>query len=124
MGAPVERAILTILVQSMQDQAWSAGSGQIVASPYNWPHDASLSPQTTALVVIDMQRDFCEKGGYFDCQGYDVSDARAIIPVLQDLLDAARKSSLPVFFTREGIRNYTIPILHSQAPSSSSSSSF
>ena len=31
--------------------------GQIKANPYNWPHDASLSPQTTALVVIDMQRD-------------------------------------------------------------------
>lgn len=32
---------------------------QVAASPYAWPHDASLSPATTALVVIDMQRD-CE----------------------------------------------------------------
>lgn len=31
--------------------------GQLKAKPYLWPHDASLHPQTTALVVIDMQRD-------------------------------------------------------------------
>ncbi|KIW99210.1 uncharacterized protein Z519_00873 [Cladophialophora bantiana CBS 173.52] len=77
---------------------------QVPADPYSYPHDASLSPETTALVIIDMQRDFCELGGYFDCQGYDVADARAIIPNIQALLSTARKASFPVFFTREGHR--------------------
>jgi len=63
-------------------------------------------PSTSTIVRLSDHENknklVCEKGGYFDCQGYDVSDARAIIPVLQDLLAAARKSSFPVFFTREG----------------------
>ncbi|OQU94665.1 hypothetical protein CLAIMM_00995 [Cladophialophora immunda] len=77
---------------------------QVPADPYHYPHDHSLSPETTALVIIDMQRDFCEVGGYFDCQGYDVADARAIIPAIHALLSTARKGSFPVFFTREGHR--------------------
>ncbi|EXJ93016.1 hypothetical protein A1O3_01572 [Capronia epimyces CBS 606.96] len=79
-------------------------SEQITASPYAWPHDASFNQRTTALVIIDMQRDFCEVGGYFDCQGYDVGSARALIPILQTLLSAARKAQFPIFFTREGHR--------------------
>ncbi|EHY59940.1 Biuret amidohydrolase [Exophiala dermatitidis] len=79
-------------------------NGQVAASPYNWPHDASFSRETTALVIIDMQRDFCEVGGYFDCQGYEVDSARAIIPKLQSILTAARRAHLPIFFTREGHR--------------------
>lgn len=38
--------------------------GQVAALPYAWPYDASLSPTTTALVIIDMQRD-CEYGTPF-----------------------------------------------------------
>ncbi|KIW63044.1 hypothetical protein PV04_09922 [Phialophora macrospora] len=79
-------------------------NGSIPAEPYHYPHDASFSPATTALVVIDMQRDFCEVGGYFDCQGYDVEDARHLIPTIQALLSAARGAGFPVFFTREGHR--------------------
>ncbi|KIX03832.1 uncharacterized protein Z518_07385 [Rhinocladiella mackenziei CBS 650.93] len=78
--------------------------GQVAAVPYNYPHDASLAPNTTALVIIDMQRDFCEIGGYFDCQGYDVAPARAIISIIQTLLSAARQASIPIYFTREGHR--------------------
>lgn len=46
-------------------------SKQISSSvPYAWPHDSSLSPSTTALLIIDMQRDFLSVGGYLDSQGY------------------------------------------------------
>ncbi|KIV83509.1 hypothetical protein PV11_05528 [Exophiala sideris] len=79
-------------------------SKQLDASPYNWPHDGSLSPKTTALVIIDMQRDFCEEGGYFDCQGYDYHVAQGIVPFLQILLENTRAAEYPVFFTREGHR--------------------
>ncbi|KAI1608881.1 isochorismatase [Exophiala viscosa] len=76
---------------------------QLAASPYNWPHDASLSPKTTALVIIDMQRDFCEEGGYFDCQGYNIRATQDIIPFVWIVLDHVRTyAEYPVFFTREG----------------------
>ncbi|KAK4561309.1 hypothetical protein LTR86_004626 [Recurvomyces mirabilis] len=74
------------------------------AEPYAWPHDGSLNPDSTALVVIDMQRDFCEEGGYLSHQGYDISPVRNIVPFIQHLLNAARGAGLPIFHTREGHR--------------------
>ncbi|KAL1977466.1 hypothetical protein VTN31DRAFT_325 [Thermomyces dupontii] len=78
--------------------------GQISAQPYDWPHDATFTPFTTALVIIDMQKDFCAPGGYLEYQGYDISHTRAIIPKLQRLLHAFRAAGFPVYHTREGHR--------------------
>jgi hypothetical protein len=41
--------------------AASLGDGQVSARPYNWPHDSSLDKSTTALVIVDMQKD-CKSG--------------------------------------------------------------
>ncbi|KAL2005415.1 hypothetical protein VTN00DRAFT_2626 [Thermoascus crustaceus] len=78
--------------------------GQITAVPYDWPHDATMTPFTTALVIIDMQKDFCAPGGYMEYQGYDISANQALIPKLQRLLHAFRAAGFPVYHTREGHR--------------------
>ncbi|BFN28429.1 peroxyureidoacrylate/ureidoacrylate amidohydrolase RutB [Pseudomonas sp. SCT] len=63
-----------------------------------------LHPARTALLVIDMQRDFCALGGYADQAGMDVSRLRAPIPAIQALLDRARSLGMLVVHTREGHR--------------------
>lgn len=57
---------------------------------------------TTALLVIDMQRDFCSPGGYADAAGMDVRRLREPIANIQQLLAAARAKGLVVVHTREG----------------------
>ncbi|GAB7341394.1 hypothetical protein MBLNU457_7648t1 [Dothideomycetes sp. NU457] len=76
----------------------------IIANPYWWPHDASFGVEKTALVIIDMQRDFCQQGGYLTSIGLPIASTRAIIPRLQRLLHSARAAHLPIYHTREGHR--------------------
>ncbi len=75
----------------------SANSLQISAQPYPFRCDLAH----TALVIIDMQRDFLEPGGFGASLGNDVSGVRAILPTLQILLAAWRQASGLVIHTRE-----------------------
>lgn len=60
-----------------------------------WTHE--LAPGQCALVVIDMQNDFCAPGGYIDqVMGKDVSGAAAVVPVIAGLVRQARQAGVPV----------------------------
>ena len=61
-----------------------------------------LDPATTALIVIDMQRDFCSPGGYAHQAGLDIARMQAVVGQVKALLVAARAAGLHVFHTREG----------------------
>jgi nicotinamidase-related amidase len=79
-------------------------SHYVPAQPYDWPFDGDLRPQNTALVIIDMQTDFCGKGGYIDGLGYDLTNARATIEPIRRVLERFRRGSYHVIHTREGHR--------------------
>ncbi len=74
------------------------------ANPYPWPFDGDLRPANTALVVIDMQTDFCGIGGYVDKMGYDISLTRAPIEPLSKVLASMRARGYHIIHTREGHR--------------------
>ncbi len=77
----------------------------VKADPYTWPYDGHVDPRKTALLVIDMQHDFCGKGGYVDKMGYDISlTARAIQPIREVLEVVRRIPGFTVLYTREGHR--------------------
>jgi biuret amidohydrolase len=76
----------------------------VSADPYAWPYNGDLRPENTALVVIDMQTDFCGEGGYIQLLGYDISLTRACIGPIQRVLEAMRARGFPVMHTREGHR--------------------
>jgi nicotinamidase-related amidase len=70
---------------------------EIDARPYPFAID-----RKTALVVIDMQRDFLEPGGFGAALGNDVTPLQAIVPTVRRLIDAFRARRLPIVHTKEG----------------------
>ena len=66
------------------------------------PSPFTFAPESTALLVIDMQRDFLEPGGFGESLGNDVSQLRRTIAPLAAFLTTWRAAGLPVIHTREG----------------------
>lgn len=84
------------------DAAFVSGGRTLAATPYPWPFDGDIGPHNTALIVIDMQTDFCGPGGYVDTMGYDISLTRAPIAPLKRLMAAFRQMGYAIIHTREG----------------------
>src|ERR1700738_2410850 len=77
---------------------WQPSSGIVAAEPY--PIDLDWS--TTALLIIDMQRDFMEPGGFGETLGNDVSRLAPAVKPIAAVLGAARDLGMLVVHTREG----------------------
>jgi nicotinamidase-related amidase len=81
----------------------------VAADPYAWPWNGDLRPENTALIVIDMQTDFCGQGGYIAQLGYDISITRACVGPIKNLLARMRAMTergrgFKILHTREGHR--------------------
>jgi biuret amidohydrolase len=68
------------------------------------PYEFEFEPRSTALVVIDMQRDFVDPGGFGEALGNDVSLLRQALAPTRRVLDAVRAAGMLVIHTREGHR--------------------
>ncbi len=77
----------------------------IAARPYNWPCDGKMTPQNTAYIIVDMQRDFCDPEGYVASMGYSIDAARKIIPQISAIKKAVLEWGGMVVQTREGHRS-------------------
>ena len=74
------------------------------ANPYQWPYNGDLRPENTALIIIDMQTDFCGKGGYVDAMGYDLSLTQKPIAPSKSVRTKMREKGYHILHTREGHR--------------------
>ena len=68
------------------------------------PYDYVFEPASTALIMIDMQRDFIEPGGFGHSLGNDVALLAAIVPTVRRLLDGCRAAGVAIIHTKEAHR--------------------
>jgi nicotinamidase-related amidase len=77
---------------------------KIAADAYDFPCHGHVAPDNTALIVIDMQVDFCGSGGLSSVSGTDLGMMREPIAPIRRVLEAARSFGMSVIYTREGHR--------------------
>lgn len=96
-----------------------AESPRLVEFPAT-PQTVTIDLRKTAILIVDMQNDFCTPGGWLDFQGVDIAPARTPIAPLQKLLPALRAHNLPVIWLNWGNRpdklNLSPALLHVYNP--------
>lgn len=111
-------------------ESWKVGVAEVDMTrpaPLPRPLRIEAEPQTividaakSALVIVDMQNDFCTHGGWMDSRGIDVSPNRAPIPALGTLVERFRAESVPVIWVNWGVRkdllNIAPSVLHAHNP--------
>lgn len=84
------------------------------------PQSVSVDVNKTALLIVDMQNDFCSEGGWLHSRGIDISPNRAPIEPLRRLIGACRAASLPVVWVNWGVRkdllNIAPSLIHAHNP--------
>jgi ureidoacrylate peracid hydrolase len=73
-----------------------------------------VDPKETALIVVDMQNDFCSPNGLYDRLGKDIEPYRKIIPNVKRLIEVCRKKGITIFFTRATREPSGIDSLHTR----------
>lgn len=68
------------------------------------PENIAIDLNRTAIVIVDMQNDFCGHGGWFDTLGVDVSPIHAIYPAIRSVVESARAAGVPVIWLGFGLR--------------------
>src|SRR6516162_6849676 len=59
------------------------------------PQAVDIDLATTALLVVDMQNDFCHPDGWFAAKGIDASPIAAVLPMIERLTSASRAAGIP-----------------------------
>lgn len=67
-----------------------------------------LNPEETALIIVDVQNDFCHEDGACARMGRDVAGAQAIVPRIEALIGEARKQSIPIVFIQMTMEEHTV----------------
>jgi ureidoacrylate peracid hydrolase len=68
------------------------------------PEPITIDTATTAAVVVDMQNDFCTKGGMFDLAGIDISPTRSTVEPIARTLASVRRAGISVIYLKMGFR--------------------
>jgi ureidoacrylate peracid hydrolase len=93
---------------------WAASADSVVLTPEAraasivtvpaTPQDVTFDLARAAIVVVDMQNDFCHPDGWLSSIGVDTTGGREIVPALADLLDSLRSTDVPVIWLNWGNR--------------------
>jgi len=114
-----QRANAWQVSEAAVDMSRTKGSSRLISLDAE-PQSIVLDMEKAAVIVIDMQNDFCSPGGWLDFIGVDVSPLATPLPLLKTFLPSAREQGLPILWVNWGNRtdkmNLSPCVLHIYNP--------